>query len=347
MKHTGPGLIDKSPNAHPPRLLLYNFDVDGSNLKAEHERALFSSVIPTLRAGGSVSIVGLASRSGSMGHNRQLSLKRANSVLGVLRRSVPRGFNLRAYYGDMRASNRAYGLGEREAKLEGYRDGKEDPRFRSVLVFVWSRAVPPRPNVPNDVLLNEMPEITSGLEGAEKVARWLEMGEKGLDGVHYAVEGTGVAAEAAGVVIEAAELIEAGNVAVEGIALILSLPATWLSGFAAAKRNGRTFGFASAMQSMADAVANGQPSIPRPSPKFNAVPDNAVSVAERLGREGQREGYDLAYSQMKQLDNSPKDITLKDGQKLRLSGRKLLLLLHGAFGDDIKDRLEKKYGWDT
>jgi hypothetical protein len=255
---------------------------------------------------------------------------------------------LRLFYGTHGTSGRVYGLRDGARDYMRYQvlgstrgEAPEDPVFRSVLVFVWTRSVPPRPNVPGDVLLSEMPKMTSGLEEAEEWGEWLETGEKALDGVHYA-------GEAAGLVVhlgELAEVLEAANVCVEGLALILSLPATWLSAFAFAKRTGRVFGFANAMESMAVAVGQGKP-IPHPVPTFQGPDNMLLTVAEKLGREGQREGYELAYSQVMRLEGSPKEINLKVGaqsRKVKLSGRKLLLILGRAYGDDISRKIRQQY----
>jgi len=63
-------------------LLLYNFDVDGSELKPEHVDFLHEQVIPDLRdnPGARVAVVGTASLSGESGHNEVLSVSRANAV---------------------------------------------------------------------------------------------------------------------------------------------------------------------------------------------------------------------------------------------------------------------------
>ena len=71
-----------------------------------------------------------------------------------------------------------------------------------------------------------------------------------------------------------------------------------------------------------------------------------LTVAEKLGREGQREGYELAYSQVMRLEGSPKEINLKVGaqsRKVKLSGRKLLLILGRAYGDDISRKIRQQY----
>jgi hypothetical protein len=91
MKPTGKGEIDAYPTTWrwendtlwaEATLLLYNFDVDSSDLKKEHLDFLNDQVIffldddPDAR----VKLVGTASLSGESGHNEELSAKRAKAV---------------------------------------------------------------------------------------------------------------------------------------------------------------------------------------------------------------------------------------------------------------------------
>ena len=45
-KTTGPGKTEKRTN--PPSLMLYNFDIDGDQLKDEHKKFLRAEAFPTL-----------------------------------------------------------------------------------------------------------------------------------------------------------------------------------------------------------------------------------------------------------------------------------------------------------
>ena len=342
MRHTGPGLLEKRPT-NPPSFLLYNFDIDGSQVKKEHQRALFSMVMPALRSGGSVCIVGLASRSGSMAHNDLLSLERAKNVLKVLRQNVPAGFSTRLYSGKSATDGQVSGVGERKAKLEGYRDGTEDARFRAVLVFAWPGALPPKLRLPGDVLLREIPEVTSGNEDLELLVRALDT-----------LAGTGKIVE---LVVESAFLEVAVGI-VETIGIVLSLPAAWLAGAHASLRNGRLLGFSRAMQAMADAMGGTSsaadvgavlPPIPHPFPQQKPIPDPMLSQADQLAREGERQGYEMAWSLVMRLERNPKEVTLTvrgNRRTMRLSGRGLLWCLHRAFGDSVKEEIQRRNGWE-
>ena len=64
-------------------VLLYNFDIDESELKPKHLDFLQEQVIPDLRdnPGARVAVVGTASMSGESGHNETLSENRAKAVM--------------------------------------------------------------------------------------------------------------------------------------------------------------------------------------------------------------------------------------------------------------------------
>jgi hypothetical protein len=129
-KPTGPGKTEVRTN--PPSLLLFNFDIDGEALKDDHKAFLRREALPTLRAGGGVSVIGLTDRSGSDSHNKALSDRRVARTIEFLRQEIPTGLNLK----------QATGFGEAVAKQEGDVDGSSDERFRSVLVFLHPAAAP-------------------------------------------------------------------------------------------------------------------------------------------------------------------------------------------------------------
>jgi hypothetical protein len=112
--------------------MLFNFDIDGDALKAEHITFLRVEALPALRAGGSVSVIGLTDRRGSAAHNKTLSDRRVARTVEFLRREMPSGLNLK----------QTTGFGEERAALEGEIDGTLDERFRTVLLFL---SPPPGP----------------------------------------------------------------------------------------------------------------------------------------------------------------------------------------------------------
>jgi hypothetical protein len=95
MTRTGKGEIDAYPTNWrwekdtlwaEATVLLYNFDVDGSDLKKEHLDFLHDQVLFFLDDGpdARVGVVGQASLTGESGHNDELSTKRAKAVMNYL-----------------------------------------------------------------------------------------------------------------------------------------------------------------------------------------------------------------------------------------------------------------------
>ncbi len=95
MTRTGKGEIDAYPTNWrwekdtlwaEATVLLYNFDVDGSDLKKEHLDFLHDQVLFFLDDGpdARVGVVGQASLTGESGHNDELSTKRAKGVMNYL-----------------------------------------------------------------------------------------------------------------------------------------------------------------------------------------------------------------------------------------------------------------------
>ena len=138
-KHTGKGEAgDYAPNHHR----LYNFDIDGYDLKTAHTDYIKAWVLPWLAAGNSVTIKGLTSRSGSQKYNLQLSQQRADEVVHYLysKVSTPKIF-------------KAKGLGESVAERDGMPDGSEEKYHRAVDIVLSRRPcpvpVPPKKKRPN------------------------------------------------------------------------------------------------------------------------------------------------------------------------------------------------------
>lgn len=122
-------------NGHDHVVRLANFDIGSSHLKPQHASHLQTVVAPVLRAGGSVRLIGLASRTSSNQFNMHLSNERANSVLQCLRAAAGPGFAVAS----------SAGHGEEAAAVAGIADGVEHPNWRSVIVRYWDRPTPPPP----------------------------------------------------------------------------------------------------------------------------------------------------------------------------------------------------------
>jgi hypothetical protein len=120
---------------------LYNFEIGKFDIKTEHFNWLIAVVVPKLRNGGSISIVGLASRTGADAFNMKLSENRLHAVINLLRRQVPNGFQVGI----------EVAVGERAAWLAGVKDEVEQEGWRGVVVSVWDKPTPPPPPPPPPV----------------------------------------------------------------------------------------------------------------------------------------------------------------------------------------------------
>ena len=89
LHRTGPGKIDVDAKYSGPgmlKALLYNFDVDGDNVKPEHRLFLQARVAPLLQTdSGHVWLQGSASRTGTNPYNMELSRRRVWNVAMIMR----------------------------------------------------------------------------------------------------------------------------------------------------------------------------------------------------------------------------------------------------------------------
>ena len=135
LKRTGSGKASFVQGTHDnyKRILLYNFDIDGHDIKREHREFLDKHVVPMMDRDGTVAISGRASRTGSDQHNGTLSEKRAKEVFKYLLRT--------------RRSSRIFsynGTGEKVASDNGLKNGTEDELYRAVLVTLSKNGPPPK-----------------------------------------------------------------------------------------------------------------------------------------------------------------------------------------------------------
>ena len=112
---------------------LFNFDIGKHELKKEHKDWLKAEVVGRLQSGGSMFVVGLASRTDTDAHNMVLSRRRADALIQFLRKESPNNFKIAL----------DIALGERAAQFAGVRDGHEDENWRAVALSVWNRRDPP------------------------------------------------------------------------------------------------------------------------------------------------------------------------------------------------------------
>ena len=120
--------------------MIYNFDINGAELKPKHRSWLDLNVVPVLQRGGSISIEGIADRMGTDEHNMRLARLRANATLNYLRFRSPGRLRSRSYNW----------TGELRAREAGVLDDTYDEYYRAVRIC-WSPSSvpPPRPPEPD------------------------------------------------------------------------------------------------------------------------------------------------------------------------------------------------------
>ncbi len=314
---TGPGRSERLPGPPRPGLLIYNFDIDGDQLKPEHQEFLRQEVVPVLRRGGSVSIAGLASRSGTVSHNQALSRRRAENTLVFLEHVIPTGF----------LSRQVIAFGERRAAWEGQRDGTEDDRFRSVVLYVEERSVPP-PDVPPVI------DVTPTLPD-----------EGVLDSVAHILEVLGKVGLGAEIFVGGALGFGAGLVGLAADALIAfaELPLAWAAGDREARYLGKRRGLRNAMQDMANAFSSPAldaipearwPPVPRPAPHLSPVSEASLLESDRQARQGEREGCSMAYDVVMRMERTRREQTVMiRGRRMRIrfTGRMYLRFMASAY----------------
>ena len=154
------GFVDDKSSGGITLGVLHHFRIGDATLHSSHKDWLSQKVVPLLKAGGSISIVGQASRSGSDQTNKILSERRAASVRGFLEQAARQSFPFQV----------VTGTGESAAASAGQKDGKEDGYFRSVIIIAHSRPTPPDPKV-----ITQPPAPTPPAE--EPTDIWIGVGE--------------------------------------------------------------------------------------------------------------------------------------------------------------------------
>jgi len=330
LRHTGPGRTEIRSN--PPSIMLYNFDTDGDDLKPEHKEFLRRHALPTLRSGGSVSVLGFADRTASDNHNNALSLRRAAKTAAFLRSEIRSPFNIR----------QVTGFGERAAFREGYRDGTENERFRAVLLFLSSTPIPPPARIPpppplpiDPNLPNILPEIPPESGPLDTIGQVLDV-FGGVTGP-FTFFATGALAAVLDVMGTVASIIGA----------ILALPGIWLSADAQRRTNGRYQGFWNAMQDMARPFSapdldrrpeSTWPAVPRPVPHLNPIDESTLLEMDRQWRAGEREGCNTAYAMIQRMERTPVMRSINVGgttRQVSMSGRFLLRMMWIAARGDV------------
>jgi hypothetical protein len=142
--HTSISGMFKDYSADQPAGLLYDFDIDGDQLKGLHKRWLDKQVIywlltdlaktaSTVCPKWTIWVQGTASRPGSEEHNHRLSKRRADRVLEYLK----------PYLGAAPVGFEVNWSGEQLALRAGKADHLEDPWDRGVWILIQAAADPP------------------------------------------------------------------------------------------------------------------------------------------------------------------------------------------------------------
>jgi hypothetical protein len=314
-RHTGWG--NGVQRANPPSVLLFNFDVGSPSLKLEHWDMLRSWVVPYLRKGHSISIVGLASRTGSTAYNQKLSQDRADNTLRFLKSEVREGFNARS----------VIGFGELKAAAEGERDNTEDPRFRSVLILSAPGPTPPPP--PPKIDLEKLVPKAFKHEGFS-----LDAGQ-----VNDLVSGmVGLIENIAPELPELAEnILGTADIATAVIGAIIGMPMLWLGVSEQSEANGYKQGYWEGMEDMARRYSNEElkkkPVLqwpPLEEPKARPIVGYSGSTTERDWMEGKEKGCKLAFVVVSQFERA------KPG-----AGRVLLFVLWYQYGDTLGESIKR------
>jgi hypothetical protein len=133
IRPTGPG---KTTNYTSPLGVLgrlYNFDIDGDELKPKHKEWLDRHVVPILLKGGSATIRGFASTKGNADHNLELSRDRMYSVEDYL-----------MLFTQLARIKKADYVGEQAASAQTG-DNVENEFWRAVDITAWEKPTPPEP----------------------------------------------------------------------------------------------------------------------------------------------------------------------------------------------------------
>jgi hypothetical protein len=279
-------------------------------------------VEPVLRRQGSVTIVGLASRTGRRRFNQHLSEERARRTLAYLRQQVRNDFNV----------IKAVGYGERKAEREGYADETEDPRFRSVILFTSDNPNPPPAPAKIDLTPLLRDDILPGVDVGDSAQKGIDVLGWLLTLMEY--------------VPKVAEMAGAAGYFLNVLGTIAQMPLLWLSVRHQNTSNGTLEGFWDALQEMANAYSNPAldeirdrsrwPPLPVPQPnRFNGA-ESSWSLNEREWMEGRRIGCRAAYELIRQTEG----VKLAGGIE---GGRKYLFLLYQSYGQGLGAAVHRLY----
>jgi hypothetical protein len=312
-KRTGLGRGER--RLHPPGTLLFNFDIEGAALKQVHHDFLRMYVEPVLRRQGSVTIVGLASRTGRRRFNQHLSEERARRTLAYLRQQVRNDFNV----------IKAVGYGERKAEREGYADETEDPRFRSVILFTSDNPNPPPAPARIDLTPLHDRGVEPGTDWGDEIQKVLDRAS-GISSLMELVPAFAEVAGTAGLVL---------NI----VSAVVQMPLLWWSVRHHNVANGTLQGFWEAIQDMANTYSDpalaGVDMSQWPPLRMPQAHPLSGGVNEQEWMEGRRQGCKAAYDLIQKTEN-------KTNGGIE-GGRRFLFDLYQQYGTGAGDAIKQFY----
>lgn len=327
------------------KCLLFDYDSGKAEIKSAHMKYVKEKVVPILTKGGSLTVIGMASRFGNEAANKSLSSQRARQALTFLKSLAPKI-----------ASNiyevTVKGAGTTVAKNQLQPEGSDNERYRSVYVSVWNKKEPP-PVPPPDTKLPDGSQVFQGVQpvaplpsdsAGDTAGKWLDV----ISG------GTGIA-EIGAIILgfEAAAATAVAGIlsAVTGVvSALLSTPLAWAGAEKIATFNGRCQGFWEAMQDMASQYKSTDldkkafdewPALTKPSIHVNHDNDANLSINEKCWREGQETGKNEAYKAISDLDSKPMPIRVKIvGKEYQVNAKIALRVLYKWKGSDVGDSIK-------
>lgn len=322
--------------------LLFDFDIDGYTVKSAHMSLIREKFTPVLNAGGSVTIIGNASRTGAEASNTRLSASRANSVLSYLKQVTGnKAFPVSAFKG----------VGTQTARNQGQAANSENPYYRSVYVAVRKKDEPNKEiggiPLPDGGQIDIIGPITDK-EGMADDNFWdkasmvndIAAGLGSIGSFLFDVFGMAVVAG----VLDLIGILQ-------GVLAIASLPLTWAASDRCNWFNGYCKGFWQGMQDMVNGFQDKSidttpyekwPAIVRPVSKFEPTPlDQQTMQSARSWTEGQRKGCEDAWKTIVSLETNPKELK-KDAKTFKLTGKVVLRALYKWKGHDVDDAIHAK-----
>jgi hypothetical protein len=330
------------------RCLLYDYDSGSANVKSAHMTYMKTKILPVLSKGGSLTIIGMASRCGNEATNSSLSSTRARQALAYVTQIAPKNVKSKMYEAAVA------GAGTTVAKNQLQPAGSDNERYRSVYMSVWNKSDPPPPPTP-DVKLPDGSQVFQGVKpvtplpsdsALDKTGKALDIvsGAAGLAELAAGILGLGAAATAIGAVSAITGIISA----------IISTPMAWASQDAVARFNGRCQGFWEAMQDMAKQykdegldkkALDSWPALAVPAAHIDTSrPVASLLVAEKCWREGQETGKTEAYNAIIKLDSTPLPAkALIAGKEYPVNARIALRSLWKWKGSDLGDTVKAEF----